>query len=77
MGSAIKNQPLIFSMSDRKSVYKKYDQKRLSKPRISAITDVPEAIILKLEHLTNIHGSKKQAIINAINESYKLATKEK
>lgn len=53
--------------SDRKAINKRHDAKRLKKPGISPIRDVPEKTIEKLDFLIERHGSLKQAVIHAIN----------
>ena len=63
-------------MSDRKAINKRYDAKRLKKPSISPVRDVPEKTIDKLDFLIERHGSLKQAIIHAINVCFAQEKKE-
>lgn len=58
-------------MKSRKAINRDYDKKRIAKPCINAIRDVPEDTIRQLEAIATIDGSKKEAIINAIAERYK------
>lgn len=61
----------------RKQIYYERDQKRKKTPVINTIRDVPEETIKQLEALatTEFDGSKKQAIIYAIDERYKKVIK--
>jgi hypothetical protein len=49
----------------------RYDKKRLSRPRISALTNVNSETIEQLQWLADhVDGSKKKAIIESIKERY-------
>ena len=54
----------------RKDVNKDYNAKRLQRPKINVITDVPEKSVKQLEALALIDGSKKKAVLRAIQERY-------
>ncbi len=54
----------------RVQINKDYEKKRLEKPCINVIRDVPEKTINQLEELRKLDGSKKAAILNAINDRY-------
>lgn len=54
----------------RKAVNKDYNAKRLQRPKINVITDVPEESIKQLEALAAIDGSKKKAVLRSIQERY-------
>lgn len=54
----------------RKEINQDYEKKRLKKPCINVIRDVPDTTISQLEALAKLDGSKKVAILNAINDRY-------
>ena len=58
-------------VKSRKAINRDYDKKRLEKPCINAIRDVPADTIKQLEAIAAIDGSKKESIINAIADRYK------
>jgi hypothetical protein len=56
---------------------RKYNIKRLKRPKINAVMDVPVNTIKQLEALAAADGSKKKAILMAIQERYlKVCVKE-
>ena len=62
-------------MTERKNKHQRYDAKRLKKPMINAIRDVPQAVVDKLDRLAKNDGSKKNAIIKAIEDRYEKVSK--
>lgn len=54
----------------RKDVDRDYNAKRLKRPKINVITNVPEKIIKELEELAAHDGSKKESILKAISERH-------
>jgi len=54
----------------RVQINKDYEKKRLQKPCINVIRDVPESTISQLDELVKLDGSKKSAILNAIKDRY-------
>ncbi|MEQ1545804.1 hypothetical protein [Methyloglobulus sp.] len=54
----------------RKAVNQDHDKKRIGKPCINVIRDVPEDIIAMLEVIAKYDGSKKAAILRAIKGRY-------
>ena len=61
----------------RKAVNQDYNAKRLARPKINVITNVPEESIQQLEALALVDGTKKKAILRAIQERYEKVCIEK
>ena len=67
-------------MKEKKSraeINRDYEKKRLQKPCINVIRDVPKKTISQLDALVKIDGSKKRAILNAINDRYRKKVEKK
>ncbi len=60
-----------------KEKYRRYDSKRLGRPMINAVRDVPEETIEKLGALSVHDGSKKAAILKAIDDRFEKVFKDK